>query len=329
MNSMLKSFSLVISLALCAGVAQYAAAQPSAVDGYPNRPIKFIVTYPPGGGNDIIARLLAAKMSESMGQAVLVDNRAGAGGTIGAAAAAKSPADGYTIVLVSPPFVMAPALYPKLTYDTAKDLVPVTVIGATPNVLVVHPSVPVKNVAELIAYARAKPTAMSAATLGSATTQHLAAAMFNNMAKTDVLLVPYKGSAPGMNDLLAGQVQMMFNAMPSTLGNIKNGQLRALGVTSLTRSPLAPDLPTVAETLPGFEVSTWYGVLAPTGTPDAIIQKLNREIIKAAQLPDIRKKLEDQGVDLQLSTPQAFGTLLKLETVKWAEVIRVTGVKAE
>lgn len=305
------------------------AQTPATKDVYPSKPIKFIVTYPPGGGNDIIARLLAQKMTESMGQPVQVDNRAGAGGTIGTAAAAKSPPDGYTIVLVSPPFVMAPSLYAKLPYDTAKDLIPVTVVGATPNVLVVHPSVPVKSVAELIAYARAKPTALSAATLGSATTQHLAAAMFNSMAKTDVLLVPYKGSAPGMNDLLAGQVQMMFNAMPSTLGNIKSGQLRALGVTSLTRSPLAPEVPTVAETLPGFEVSTWYGVLAPAGTPDAIIQRLNSEIIKAARLPDMRKKLEEQGVELLLSTPQAFGELLKSETIKWAEVIRVTGVKAD
>ena len=305
------------------------AQTPAARDVYPSKPIKFIVTYPPGGGNDIIARLLAQKMTESMGQPVQVDNRAGAGGTIGTAAAAKSPPDGYTIVLVSPPFVMAPSLYAKLPYDTAKDLIPVTVVGATPNVLVVHPSVPVKSVAELISYARAKPTALSAATLGSATTQHLAAAMFNSMAKTDVLLVPYKGSAPGMNDLLAGQVQMMFNAMPSTLGNIKSGQLRALGVTSLTRSPLAPEVPTVAETLPGFEVSTWYGVLAPAGTPDAIIQRLNSEIIKAARLPDMRKKLEEQGVELLLYTPQAFGELLKSETIKWAEVIRVTGVKAD
>ena len=318
---------LVASFAIFVG-ASAVQAQPDK-DAYPNRPIKFIVTYPPGGGNDIIARLLAQKMTESMGQPVLVDNRAGAGGTIGAAVAAKSPADGYTIVLVSPPFVMAPSLFSYLPYDTAKDLVPVTVVGATANVLVVHPSVPAKNVAELIAYARANPTAMSAATLGSATTQHLAAAMFNSMAKTDVLLVPYKGSAPGMADLLAGQVTMMFNAMPSTLGNIKNGQLRALGVTSLKRSPQAPDVPTVAETLPGFVVSTWYGVLAPAGTPEAIIQRLNREIIKAAQASDVKKKLEDQGVELQLSTPQVFGALLKSETAKWAEVIRVTGVKAD
>ena len=301
----------------------------SAKDTYPNKPIKFIVTYPPGGGNDIIARLLAQKMTESMGQPVLVDNRAGAGGTIGAGVAAKSPADGYTIVLVSPPFVMAPSLYPNLPYDTVKDLVPVTVIGAVPNVLVVHPSVPAKTVPELIAYARAKPTAVSAATLGSATTQHLAAAMFNTMAKTDILLVPYKGSAPGMNDLLAGQVQMMFNAMPSTLAQFRSGQLRALGVTSLTRSKLAPEVPTIADTLPGFEISTWYGVLAPAGTPEAVIYRLNREIIHAAQLPDVHKKLVDMGVELQLSSPPVFGALLKSEMTKWAEVIRVTGVRAD
>ncbi len=324
-HNLLLAFIASISLGSPSSGAQTAPAK----DAYPNKPIRFIVTYPPGGGNDIIARLLAQKMSESMGQAVNVDNRAGAGGTIGTAAAAKSPADGYTIVLVSPPFVMAPSLYANLPYDTLKDLTPVTVVGAVPNVLVVHPAVPAKSITDLIAFARAKPTALSAATLGSATTQHLAAAMFNSMAKTDVLLVPYKGSAPGMNDLLGGQVQMMFNAMPSTLAHIKSGQLRALGVTSLKRSPLAPDVPTVAETLPGFEISTWYGVLAPTGTPEAIIAKLNREIIHAAQLPDVRKKLEEMGVELQLSTPAVFGALIKSEMSKWAEVIRVTGVKAE
>ena len=323
-----RTFSIFV-LSIFLGPTVVGAQPPASKDAFPNKPIRFIVTYPPGGGNDIIARLLAQKMGESMGQPVQVDNRAGAGGTIGTAAAAKSPADGYTIVLVSPPFVMAPSLYPNLPYDTIKDLVPVTVIGAVPNVLVVHPSVPVKTVAELIVFAREKPMALSAATLGSATTQHLAAAMFNSMNMTDILLVPYKGSAPGMTDLLGGQVQMMFNAMPSTLAHFKSGKLRALGVTSLKRSSLAPEVPTVAETMPGFEISTWYGVLAPTGTPEAIITRLNREIINAAQLPDVKKKLEEMGVDLQLSTPAVFGALIKTEMAKWAEVIRVTGVRAD
>jgi tripartite-type tricarboxylate transporter receptor subunit TctC len=298
-------------------------------DRYPSKPIKFIVTYSPGGGNDIIARLMAQKMTESMGQPVVVENRAGAGGTIGTAAAAKSAPDGYTIVLVSPPFVMAPTLYPNLPYDTLKDLSPITVIGSVQNLLVVHPSVPAKSVEELIALAKSKGPQLNAATLGNATTQHLAAAMFNHMAGIDVLLVPYKGSAPGTNDLLAGHVQLMFNAMPSTLPFVKTGQLRALGVTGTRRSSMAPELPTIAETLPGFEITTWYGVLAPAGTPPAIIARLNAEMTKASQLPDVKKKLAEMGLDVQMSSPEAFGSLIKAEMSKWAEVIRLTNVKAD
>jgi tripartite-type tricarboxylate transporter receptor subunit TctC len=315
--------SLISAFSACAQTA----AAPG--DRYPNRPIKFIVTYSPGGGNDIIARLMAQKMSESMGQPVVVENRAGAGGTIGTAAAAKSPPDGYTIVLVSPPFVMAPTLYPNLPYDTLKDLTPITVIGSVQNLLVVHPSVPAKSVEELIALGRSKGPQLNAATLGNATTQHLAAAMFNHMAKIDMLLVPYKGSAPGTNDLLAGHVQVMFNAMPSTLPFVKTGQLRALGVTGTKRSAMAPELPTIAETLPGFEITTWYGVLAPSGTPPAIIARLNAEMTKASQLPDVKKKMAEMGLDVQMSSPEAFGALIKAEMTKWAEVIRLTNVKAD
>jgi tripartite-type tricarboxylate transporter receptor subunit TctC len=309
-----------------------AAAQTTAktdTDNYPSKPIKFIVTYSPGGGNDIIARLFAQKMSESMGQPVMVENRAGAGGTIGTAAAAKAPADGYTIVLVSPPFVMAPTLYPSLPYDTLRDLTPITVVGSVPNLLVVHPSVPAKTVGELLALGQAKSAQLSAATLGSATTQHVAAAMFNYMGKMNILLVPYKGSAPGTNDLLAGHVQVMFNAMPSTLPYVKTGQLRALGVTGLKRSSMAPDVPPVADTLPGFEITTWYGVLAPSGTPPAIIARLNAEMVKASRHPEVHNKLMDMGLDIQMSSPEAFGALIKSEMTKWAEIIRVTNVKAE
>jgi tripartite-type tricarboxylate transporter receptor subunit TctC len=287
------------------------------------------VTYSPGGGNDIIARLFAQKLSESMGQPVVVENRAGAGGTIGTALAAKSLPDGHTIVLVSTPFAMAPTLYPNLPYDTLKDLAPITVIGSVQNMLVVHPSVPAKTTAELLALARDKSSKLSAATLGSATTQHLAAALFNSMGKTDILLVPYKGSAPGINDLISGHVQVMFNAMPSTLPYVKAGQLRALGVTGAKRTPLAPELPTVAETLPGFEIITWFGVLAPAGTPPSIIARLNAEFSKANQQPDVKKKLLEMGLDVQLSDPETFGTMIKSEITKWAEVIRVTNVKAE
>ncbi|MDQ6619204.1 MAG: tripartite tricarboxylate transporter substrate binding protein [Pseudomonadota bacterium] len=321
---------LASALLLAGSPALHAQTRPAGdAAAYPNRPVRLIVTYPPGGGNDIIARLIAQKFSESTGQPVIVENHAGAGGTIGTAMAAKSAPDGYTIVLVSTPFAMAPLLYPSLPYDTLKDLTPVTLVGTSPNLLVVHPSVPATTVAELVALAKAKPQELSAATLGSATTQHLAAAMLNQMARTDILLVPYKGSAPGMNDLLGGQVKLMFNAMPSTLPYVKAGRLRALAVTSAQRTPLAPELPTVAETLPGYEIVTWWGVLAPAGTPRAIIEKQHREIAKALQQPDVKAKLTEMGVAVTAGAPEAFATLITSELGKWAEVIRVTGAKAE
>jgi tripartite-type tricarboxylate transporter receptor subunit TctC len=304
-------------------------ASPSPASKFPTRPIKLIVTYSPGGGNDIIARLFAQKLSAAMGQPLVVENHPGGGGMIGTALAAHAAPDGYTILLVSTPFVMAPTLFPKLPYDTLKDFAPITMIGSVQNMLVVNPSVPAKSVADLLTLARAKSSALSAATLGNATTQHLAAAMLNYMGKTDILLVPYKGSAPGMNDLLAGHVQMMFNAMPSTLPYVKGGQLRALAVTGAARSPMAPDLPTVAETLPGFEIVTWYGVLAPAGTPPDIVARFNSEFLKASQLPDMKKKLAEMGVDIKLSSSDTFGALIKSEMRKWEEVIRLTKVTAD
>ena len=322
----------IVASALLFPVLPVVQAQTRPTPGatsYPNRPVRLIVTYPPGGGNDIIARIIGQKFAESTGQPVVVENHAGAGGTIGTAVAAKAAPDGYTIVLVSTPFAMAPLLYPSLPYDTLKDLTPVTLVGTSPNLLVVHPSVPVTSVAELIAFAKAKPKELSAATLGSATTQHLAAAMLNQMAGTDILLVPYKGSAPGMTDLLGGQVKLMFNAMPSTLPYVKAGKLRALAVTGAQRSPLAPELPTVAETLPGYEIVTWWGLLAPAGTPRAIIDKQHREIVKALLQPDVKVKLTEMGVNVSAGAPDAFAALISSELGKWAEVIRLTGAKAE
>jgi tripartite-type tricarboxylate transporter receptor subunit TctC len=216
-----------------------------------------------------------------------------------------------------------------MPYDTLKDLTPITVIGSVPNMLVVNPSVPAKSVAELIALEKKKSTADSVATLGNATTQHLAAALFNSMANTNVVLVPYKGSAPGISDLLAGHVQMMFNAMPSTLPFVKAGQLRALATTGSKRSPMAPDLPTVSETLPGYQIVSWFGILAPTGTSPAIIARLNAEIKKVSEMPDIKQKLLDMGMDIDVSTPAAFGTLIKSEMAKWAEVMRTAHVTAD
>ena len=324
----LRAIVALILWSVAAGV--HAQGSPVADPAlYPSRALRLIVTYPPGGGNDVIARLIAQKFAQSTGKPVIVENISGAGGTIGTAAAAKAAPDGYTMVLVSTPFAMAPALYPALPYDTLKELTPVTLIGTSPNLLVVHPSVPAKNVPELIAYARANPTELSAATLGGATTQHLAAALLNQMAKTDILLVPYKGSAPGMTDLLGGQVKLMFNAMPSTMPYVKDGKLRALAVTSAQRSGLAPELPTIAETLPGYEIVTWWGVLAPAGTPRAIIDRQYREIVNALQQPDVKAKLSDMGVAVSAAGPEAFSLLVQAELAKWAAVVRATGAKAD
>ncbi|MDB5990173.1 MAG: Tricarboxylate transport protein TctC [Herbaspirillum sp.] len=318
-------FALIFTFSFTgAGISPAFAEAP-----YPNRPIKLIVTYPAGGGNDLIARIFAQKLTQTMGESVIVENRVGAGGTIGTNFVTKAAPDGYTIVIVAPPFVMAPTLYPNLPYDTLKDLAPITVIGSVPNLLVVNPSVPVKSVKELIDYAHKNPSGVSAATLGSATTQHLAAALFNYMSKSDILLVPYKGSAPGINDLLAGHVQMMFNAMPSTLPYVKAGQLRALGMTGLKRASMAPDIPTIADTLPGYEISTWYGILAPAGTPPAIINRLHDEFLKVSQMPDVKQKLLDMGLDIEISSPASFGALITKEMAKWANVMKIAHVTAD
>ena len=322
-------YARLVAAAVTLFLTLASAAPASAESPYPNRPIHLIVTYPPGGGNDLIARMFAQKMTETMGQAVVVENRVGAAGTIGTNFVAKSNPDGYTLVLVSTPFAMAQTLYPNLPYDPVKDLTPISLIASVPNLLVVNPSVPAKTVKELIDLAHTKPSTLNAATLGAATTQHLAAALFNSMSKSDILLVPYKGSAPGINDLLAGHVQMMFNAIPSTMPYVKAGQLRALAVTGSKRSPLAPDLPTIAETLPGYEIITWFGVLAPAGTPPAIVARLTAEIQKIAKMPDIQKKMQDMGLDIEASSQADFAARVKTETVKWAEVIRAAHVTAD
>jgi len=306
------------------------AQTPGATPGdYPNKAVRFLVTYPPGGGNDIIARMIGNKLTERLGQPFVVENRSGAGGTIGTAAAVASAPDGYTIVLVSTPYAMSPALYSNLTWDPVKSLAPITQVGSSPNMLVVHPSVPATSVAELLQLAKARPGALNIATLGSGTTQHLAGELFKMMGKVDIVQIPYKGSAPGIQDLIAGQVQMMFNAMPSTLPHVKSGRLRALAITAKDRSPLVPDLPTVAETLPGYEITTWFGVLAPTATPGSIVGRLHQEIVTILQMADIRSKLADMGVDVVAGTPEAFSAYIKAELVKWAEIIKAAGVKPE
>jgi len=298
---------------------------------YPAKPIRLVVPFPPGGTTDILARIVAQKLTEAWGQPVVVDNRPGAGGNIGAELVAKSAPDGYTLLMgtVGTHAINA-SLYAKLPYDHVKDFAPVILVAGVPNVLVVNPSVPVNSVAELIAYAKANPGKLNFASSGSGTSIHLSGELFRTMAGVQITHVPYKGSAPAIADLVGGQVQLMFDNLPSSLAQIKAGKLRALAVTSDKRAPALPDVPTMAEAgLPGFEASSWFGVLAPAGTPPAIVGKLHAEIAKWLATPDAREKLSAQGANLAGFGPEEFARYIGSETAKWAKVVKESGAKVD
>ena len=315
-----KPASLLAALLFCAG----ALAQ-----DFPSKPLKVIVPYAAGGGADILARLVGQQLGERLKQPVVVENRGGGSNTIGMGAVATSAKDGYTLGLATPVFVMTPSLMKNHPYDPLKDFEPVAMIGFTPMVLVVHPSVPAKTTKEFIALAKAKPGTLNFASLGAATTQGLAASMFNFMTGIDAVQVPYKGSAPGTTDLLAGNVQFMFNALPSMLQHIQAGKLRALAVTGTKKSPQLPDVPTVAESVPGYEVVTWYSFVAPAGTPRPVIERLNREISAIVESPQMKEKLREQGLEADAMKPEELGALYKAETAKWAKVIREAKIQPE
>ncbi len=307
------------------------APHPAAADAYPAKPIRLVVAFPPGGGTDIIARSIAHKLAERFAQQVVVDNRPGAGGNIGTDIVAKSAPDGYTILMGSAgPLAINASLFAKMPFDPIKDLAPVTLAASTPNVLVVHPSLPARTVKELIALARAKPGEINFASSGHGTPAHLAGELFNSMAGVKLVHIPYKGAAPALADLLGGQVQIMFSTMPPALPHVKDGKLRALAVTSRKRSPATPELPTMDEAaLPGFEAITWHGVVVPAGTPAAIIARLNREIVAILHLPEVVERLSGQGAEALGSTPEEFAAYIKSESAKWAKVVRESGAKAE
>jgi tripartite-type tricarboxylate transporter receptor subunit TctC len=296
---------------------------------YPHKPIRVIVPYAAGGGADLLARLVGQQLSERLKQPVVVENQGGGSNTIGMRTVAAAPKDGYMLGLATPVFVMTPSLIKNHPYDTLKDFAPVAMIGSTPLVLVVHPSVPAKSTKEFIALAKAKPGSLNYASLGAATTQGLSASMFNFMTGIDAVQIPYKGSAPGTTDLLAGNVQFMFNALPSMLQHIRAGKIRALGVSGPKRSAELPEVPPIKEAVPGYEVTTWYSFVAPAGTPKAVIDKLNKEISAIVESPEMKKKLQDQGVDADAMTPEELGTLFKTETAKWAKVIKDSKIQPE
>jgi tripartite-type tricarboxylate transporter receptor subunit TctC len=316
------------ALLLAAGLA---AAGTAHADVYPSKPIRFVVAFPPGGGTDIIARSIAQKLSERVSQQVVVDNRPGAGGNIGTDIVAKSAPDGYTMLMGSAgPLAINASLFASMPFDPQRDLAPVTLAASTPNVLVVNPSLKVTTVTELIALAKANPGRINFASSGFGTPAHLAGELFNSMAGVKLVHVPYKGASPALADLLGGQVQLMFSTMPPALPHVKDGKLRALAVTSLKRSPAAPELPTMDEAaLPGFEANTWHGVVLPAGAQAEVVTRLNREIVAILHLPDVVERLSAQGAEPVGSTPEEFAAYIRSETVKWAKVVRASGAKAE
>ncbi len=315
--------------ALAALLLLFAVPNAFAQADYPSRPIRIIVPYAAGGGADILSRLLGQRLGDRLKQPVIVENQGGGSNTIGMSAVAHAPKDGYTLGLATPVFVMTPSLMKTHPYDIFKDFTPVAMIGFTPLVLVVHPSVPAKNLKEFVALGKSKPGTLNFASLGQATTQGLAGTLFNMMTGIDAVQIPYKGSAPGTTDLLAGNVQYMFNALPSELAHIQSGRLRALGVSSLKRSPSLPDVPPINDTVKGYDVTTWYSLVAPAGTPPEIVDKLSREIAAIIESPAVKEKLREQGVEADAMTPAQLGAHLQKEHDRWAKVIRDAKIQPE
>ena len=306
-----------------------AIAGPAAAQSYPVKSIRWISPWPAGGANDIFSRAIGQKIAESLGQQVLVDNRPGAAGTIGSDIAAKAPADGYTLVMgSSPTHAIAPALYPALPYDPLRDFSAVTLVGSVPNVLVLHPSVPAKTVKEFIAVAKARPGKLNFASTGNGTSQHLSAELFKFMAGLDMVHIPYKGTAPALTELVAGQVDLAFENMPALIPHIQAGRLRALAVTTTKRSAVMPELPTIAEAaLPGYDASVWFGVFAPAGTPRPVIDRLHGEILKALQTQDLKSRMIAMGTDVSGMGPDDFSAYVRKEIPKWANLVKAAGVK--
>ena len=306
------------------------AAPALAAQGWPDRPIRAVVPFPPGGGTDIIARMVLLKLGERIGGTFVIDNRSGAGGTIGTDLVAKSAPDGYTVLVASSSHTINPSVFRKIGYDPARDFSPVTIIASGPGVLVVHPSVPAKSVKELIALARAKPGQLIYASAGNGTPPHLSAELFKSLAGVDMVHVPYKGNTLAFADLFSGAVSVSFPTITSGLPPVKAGKLRALGVTSKQRSTVAPDIPTIAESgLAGYEATTWYGMLAPAGTPRAIVDALQRHTVAILTQGDLRDKLLAQGLEPVGNKPAEFDSIIAAELMKWSKVVKAAGVKAE
>jgi tripartite-type tricarboxylate transporter receptor subunit TctC len=322
MQGIWRATALVGSLLLCAA----ALAQ-----DYPTKPIRFIVPFPPGGGNDTVARAIAQQMTPALGQPVVIDNRPGAGGSVGAEIVAKAPADGYTLFLAGVGSHAAnPNLHARLPYDPIRDFAPITLVASAPSVLVINPAIPARTLAEFTAYARANPGKLNYASNGNGSAAQLAATMYESMAGVRMVHVPYKGIAQALTDLLSGEVQLMFGTIVALVPHVQAGKLRALAVTNRKRSALLPDVPTLAESgLPDYQSGSWYGVLVPAGTPRPIIDRLHGIIVKALQQPEVGQRLAAEGAEVIGSTPEEFGAHIKTELARVAEVVRAAGIKIE
>jgi tripartite-type tricarboxylate transporter receptor subunit TctC len=301
-----------------------------AADGFPDRPLRMIVPFPPGGSVDVVARIAGQKMTEIAGQSIVVDNRGGASGNIGSELAARAPADGYTIMMTTIPLVVNPSLFSKVPYDVVRDFAPISLIAAAPFVLAVHPSLPAKSVKELVALARSRPGQLNYASAGSGTNLHIAAELFKNLSGTNIVHVPYKGGGPALSALLGGEAQLSFLGVVAVVPHVKSGKMRALALTATKRSAVLPDLPTIAEAgVPGYEFASWYGVLAPAGTPAPRITKLHDILVRSLRSPDLAGRMATEGADIIAGSPQQFAAYLKTELTKWARVVKDSGLRVE
>jgi tripartite-type tricarboxylate transporter receptor subunit TctC len=317
----------------CIGLLLGCAQSPASAQtpAYPTKPIRFVVPFPPGGGNDTIARLIGQRLAASLGQQVVIDNRAGAGGVIGAEAVARSPADGYTMLLAGvATFGIGPNLRRKIPYDPVRDFDAVSLIASAPLLVVVHPSLPVKSVKELIAFAKARPGQINYASNGVGASSHLAVELFNIMTGTRLVHIPYKGLSQALTDVLAGQVPVMFSSAVAMLPHVKSGKVRAIAMTGDRRSPAIPAIPTVIEAgVPGYETGSWYGVVVPAGTPKAAVSRLAQEIVAITKSPEITARLVDEAVIPVASSPEAFAAHIRSELARWAKVIRAANIEPE
>lgn len=322
--------SATIKQMLVFGAVLFAATTAAMAQNYPSRPVRFVVPYAPGGSTDTLARTIGITLSEHLGQQVVVDNRTGANGDIGMTIVARAPADGYTIVLgYIANLGIGPSLYEKMPYDPIKDFSSITQVAGASNILVIHPSLPARNFKEFIAYAKANPKKVTFATAGVASVGHLTGELLNDMAGIDMLHVPYKGSGQAISDLVGGHVKVMISGMASTLPQVRAGKLVGIVTTGLKRTPATPDIPTIAETFPGFESSSWFGVLAPAGTPKPVVARLNADIHKSLQDANVAKRLAAVGFEITYGTPEAFTAYIKSEIKKWAKVVKASGAKPD